>query len=218
MNSNPAAQKVEELTAELKHRLMVFGGIGLLILGAGLIAAYLVYSGRQVAIDTAAVSAPLVNLAPTAPGRLNAVYANEGDTLPANTPVALVGTEVLKTKSAGLIVQVNDAIGAQVAAGTPVVTMLDPGTLRVMGKIDENKGLSKIAVGDPATFTIDAFGSKTYHGVVDEISPTSARTDVVFDISDQRPTNQFEVYVRFDPSACPELKNGMSARIWVQTP
>jgi hypothetical protein len=52
---------------------------------------------------------------------------------------------------------------------------------------------------------------------VDEVSPTSEQGSVVFDISDQRPTNQFDVYVRFDPSKYPELKNGMSARIWVYT-
>jgi hypothetical protein len=52
-------------------------------------------------------------------------------------------------------------------------------------------------------------------GIVDEVSPTSRASDVVFNISDQRPTNQFDVKVRFDPSEYPELKNGMSARIWV---
>jgi len=62
---------------------------------------------------------------------------------------------------------------------------------------------------------VDAFGSKTYKGVVDEVSPTSNQSDVVFNISDQRPTNQFEVKVRFDPTLYPELKNGMSAKIWV---
>jgi hypothetical protein len=39
----------------------------------------------------------------------------------------------------------------------------------------------------------------------------------VFNISDERPTNQFAVYVRFDPAQYPQLKNGMSARIWVYT-
>ncbi len=70
-------------------------------------------------------------------------------------------------------------------------------------------------VGDPAAFTVDAFGSNRYQGIVDEVSPTSRASDVVFDISSQRPTNEFDVKVRFDPTKYPELKNGMSARIWV---
>jgi len=115
-------------------------------------------------------------------------------------------------------VHTDKAIGAHVSAGMPVVTIINPNALRVAGKIDENKGLSQVSVGDPATFTVDAFGSKKYHGVVSEISQTSVQTDVVFNISDKRPTNQFDVYVRFDTAKYPELKNGMSARIWVHTP
>ena len=54
-----------------------------------------------------------------------------------------------------------------------------------------------------------------FKGVVDEVAPTSEQSDVVFNISDERPTNQFAVYVRFDPTQYPQLKNGMSAKIWV---
>ena len=62
---------------------------------------------------------------------------------------------------------------------------------------------------------MDAFGSQVFKGVVDEVSPTSNQSDVVFNISDQRPTNQFAVKVRFDPAQYPQLKNGMSAKVWV---
>jgi len=72
-----------------------------------------------------------------------------------------------------------------------------------------------VSVGDAVTCTVDAFGGKSYQGVVDEVSPTSRARDVVFTISDQRPINQFDVKVRFAPAKYPELKNGMSARIWI---
>jgi multidrug resistance efflux pump len=87
----------------------------------------------------------------------------------------------------------------------------------VVGTIDENKGLSDIHVGQMASFTVDAFGSKQYSGVVDEISPTSNQTDVVFNISDQRETQQFNVKVRFYQQKYPELKNGMSAKLTIFT-
>ena len=89
--------------------------------------------------------------------------------------------------------------------------------MRVVGSIDENKGLDEIHVGQKATFTVDAFGSKTYVGTVDEISSTADDTGVVFSISDKRPTEKFDIKVNFDQAAYPELKNGMSAKITVYT-
>lgn len=197
---------------------MLFGGAGALILVAAGVVAYGIFSSKEVSIDTATIVAPIVKLSPVSSGRLNAVYANEGDTLPANAPVALVGTEVVKTKTAGLVVQVTDTIGAQVSAGQAVVEMVDPSQLRVVGKIDENKGLAQIRVGDPATFTVDAFGGTTFTGVVDEVVPTSNQSDVVFSISDQRAIQQFDVKVRFNTSAYSQLKNGMSARLRIYQP
>ena len=202
---------------ELRRRVMLFGGTGVLILAVSVAAAYFISSGNLIAIDTASISAPLIDLSPTGSGQLNAVYVNEGDVLPANTPVALVGTEVVKTKVAGLIVQVNDTVGAQINSAQSVVEMIDPTQLRVVGRIDETKGLSKIQVGDPVTFTVDAFGGKSFTGVVDEIAPTSNESGVVFNISDQRQTQQFDIKARFDIDTYSQLKNGMSARMWIHT-
>ncbi|MHB8710107.1 MAG: HlyD family secretion protein [Minisyncoccota bacterium] len=202
-------------SSELRRRLMIFGSVGLIIIAAAGIAAYFMLSNNEISIDTASISAPLINLSPTESGRLNAVYANEGDTLPANAPVALVGMEVIKTKVAGLIVQVNDTIGAQVASGQTIAEIIDPSQLRVVGRIDENKGLAQIQVGDPVSFTVDAFGGETFTGIVDEIAPTSNQSGIVFNISSQRETQQFDIKARFDTSAYPLLKNGMSARMWI---
>ena len=138
----------------------------------------------------------------------------------ANQPVALVGSDVVEAQTAGEIVTTNNNIGQYMNTLTgqgTVATMIDPTQLRVVGNLDENKGLDNVAVGDAATFTVDAFGGQVFKGVVDEVAPTSEQSDVVFNISDARPTNQFAVYVRFDPSQYPQLKNGMSARIWVYT-
>lgn len=204
-----------KLSPEVRRRLVIFGGIGIIILAAALTSAYFILSAREVYIDTASIQAPIINLSPTAAGRLDAVYVNVGDTVAANAPVALVGTDVIRSKIAGLIVQVNDTIGAQVAPGEAVVEMIDPSQLRVVGKIDENKGLSQVSVGDPVTFTVDAFGSKSFSGVVDEVAPTSNQSGIVFNISNQRATQQFAIKARFDTTAYPELKNGMSARMWI---
>jgi multidrug resistance efflux pump len=132
-------------------------------------------------------------------------------------PIARVGNQIIKANVNGIIVSANQNIGqfenAQGGQAT-VATMVDPTQLRVVGLLDEDKGLSDIKIGDIAKFTVDAFGSKEYYGVVDEISQVSDAS-VINNIFNQRPTNKFNIYVRFDPTKYPELKSGMSARIWV---
>ncbi len=213
----PSAEPSEKkaFPAALRRRLMLYGGIGALILAAAGVYAYTLVSSREVVISSSMISAPIIELSPVSGGRLDAVYANVGDVLPAHTPVARVGTEVIETKVAGLIVQVHATLGAQIAPGQSVVEMIDPSQLRVVGKLDENKGLAQIQVGDPVTFTVDAFGGKVFKGVVDEVAPTSNQSGIVFNISNQRQTQQFDVKARFDTNAYPELKNGMSARMYV---
>ena len=174
------------------------------------------FSGK-VSIDNSMIEAPLITLGPTQGGVLNEVLVNVGDTVAAGAPVAEVGTEIIQAKVSGLIVATDAVIGEQVSPADAVVTEIDPTQLRVVGQIDEDKGLSKIQVGDPATFTIDAFGSKQFSGTVDEVSPTSDQSAVSFSISDQRPTETFDVKVRFDISEYPQLKNGMSARLSIDT-
>ena len=195
---------------------MIIGGLVVIGVIAG--GVYFYVSSKTIYIDQSMISAPLINLSPVNSGVLEQVMINVGDTVAANTPVARVGDEIVKTKTAGQIVSVNTNIGQYVnvvTGGGTVATMVDPTQLRVVGNLDEDKGLSSIQVGDSVTFTVDAFGGKSYKGVVDEISPTSNQSDVVFNISDQRATNQFAVKVRFDLATYPELKNGMSARIWI---
>jgi multidrug resistance efflux pump len=166
-----------------------------------------------VAIDKSQISAPIINIGSEAEGILSQVYVRPGDTVSADEPVAQVGSETLKAKTAGLVIDVHNTPGQVFMPGSPVVSMIDPAELRVVGTIDEDKGLSRLAVGDPATFTVDAFGGAEFTGVVDEISPTSDSTGILFSISDKRPVQQFTVKVRYDISAHPEFKNGMSAKL-----
>ena len=91
--------------------------------------------------------------------------------------------------------------------------MIDPAELRVVGRLQEDKGLQDVHIGQRATFTADAFPGKTYEGIVDEISPTSNQSGVVFSISDKREIRQFDIKVRYDIVLHPEFKNGMSAKL-----
>jgi multidrug resistance efflux pump len=110
---------------------------------------------------------------------------------------------------------VKDDIGKNFAPYEAVATMINSEDLRVVAQVEEDKGLADIRVGQPAYFTVDAFGSKKYSGIVDEISPTARSGDVVFNISSARQQQEFNVKIRFNVSDYPELKNGMSAKAWI---
>jgi len=208
--------KIEKAEQSILHNKWVrsAGAIALvLVIVGGLL--YWQMASTRVSIDTSLITAPIIDLSPTAPGQLQEVYVNEGDVVAANTPVARVGDEILKTTVAGEIINIQNNIGKSFNPGQAVVSMIDPSQLRVVGTIDENKGLSKIRVGQLASFTVDAFGGKLYQGVVDEVNPSSNQSDVVFNISNSRQVQQFDAKVRFDQSQYPELKNGMSAKLTI---
>ena len=198
-----------------KNTTKLFVGVIIIIVcGLGI---YFYVSSQYVYIDKSIIQAPIISLSSENSDILQQVFVKVGDSVTANEPIARVGDQIIKAKVAGLIVSVNQNIGQfenALSGQATVATMIDPTQLRVVGQIDEDKGLTDIKVGDVAKFTVDAFGSKEYDGVVDEIGQTS-QTSVINNIFNQRPTNEFDIYVRFNPARYPELKSGMSARVWV---
>jgi multidrug resistance efflux pump len=191
--------------------------VGVIIIIACGLGIYFYVSSQYVYIDKSIIQAPIISLSSENSDILQQVFVKVGDSVTANEPIARVGDQIIKAKVAGLIVSVNQNIGQfenALSGQATVATMIDPTQLRVVGQIDEDKGLTDIKVGDIAKFTVDAFGSKEYDGVVDEIGQTS-QASVINNIFNQRPTNEFDIYVRFNPARYPELKSGMSARVWV---
>ncbi len=209
-------KKEENVLKKVVKNVWVSAGvISILIVGAAAGFAYWQVSGNRIYTDKAEISAPRVDLTPETAGVLESVFVNEGDVVQPNTVVAQVGNELIKTKVGGIIVSVNKSIGKLFNRGEAVVSMIDPGELRVVGRISEDKGLSDVRVGQFAKFSVDAFGSKKYEGIVESVSQISRNEDIVFNISDKRETKEFEVKVRFDTKAYPELKDGMSAKLWI---
>ena len=176
---------------------------------------YLFITRNQISTDKADIEAPSIVVSSPAGGTLRAIFVAPGDFALADTPVAEVGNQVLRTNQPGLVVDAPDMVGKTIAPNEPVVTLIDPASLHVVAHIDEDKGLSDIRVSQLVAFTVDAFGSKQYVGVVGEISPTSRQSGVVFNISDQREVRQFDVKIRFDVAKYPELRNGMSAKVTI---
>jgi len=178
-------------------------------------AGILIYStiSSRIAVDNAEVYTPTISLAPQVPGVLDKIYVSEGDIVSKHQTVASIGGNPLKTASDGIITSVKNTPGAIVSSANPIIEMINPDDLRVIGHIDEDKGLSDVKVGQRVKFTIDAFGSKEYDGVVEEISPSARQQDIVFSISNARQVKQFDIKVKYDVEKYPQIKNGMSARM-----
>lgn len=172
-------------------------------------------SSSHVSIDKSQITAPIIAIGPEAEGILAEVYVKPSDTVTIDEPVARVGTEVLSAKIAGIVISTQNVPGQVFAPGSAVVSMIDPTQLRIVGTIAEDKGLTDIKIGQPVTFTVDAFSGTKFNAIVDEISPTSNDSGVAFTISDERETKNFEVKARYDITAHPEFKNGMSAKMTV---
>ncbi len=184
---------------------------------AAIVATALIYKSvsARVSIDRSIISAPVINIGPQASGILEETYVHNGDAVTAGQALATVGSETLTAKIDGIVLDAVNAPGQVFSSSQPVVRMIDPKELRIVGTIKENEGLSYVKIGEPVSFTVDAFGGKEFTGVITEISPTSKESGVTFSISDRRETKEFEVKASFDAAAHPEFKNGMSAKMKV---
>ncbi len=215
INSQETPQPKKEKAGNEKRKLLIAALVALFVIAGFGGAAYLGVTSKRVYIDKSEINAPEIALSPTKAGILEELFVKPGDWAEQDSVVARVGDDLVKTKDAGLIVATENNIGKTFNPGEAVVTMINPEDLRAVGHLEENKGLDAVKVGQPVLFTVDAFGSKQYTGTVDEISPTSRASGVVFNISDKRETRQFDVKVRYNIDDYPELKNGMSAKIWI---
>ncbi len=208
-------KKTPILTRLARSKAARIIGVVILIVLAIVGAIILKTLNSRVYTDQADIEAPTITLSPTTPGVLQKIFVNVGDHVNADTPVAQVGNQLIQTQVAGIITSTKNSIGQNVSPSDAIVTMIDPTTLRAVAHLDEDKGLSSVQVGEHVVFTVDAFAGKQYQGIVDEISPTARQGDVVFNISDARETQEFDVKIRFDVTAYPELTNGMSAKVWI---
>ncbi|MDR3559331.1 MAG: HlyD family secretion protein [Candidatus Pacebacteria bacterium] len=197
-----------------RKRIMLLLLVLFLVAGA-VISVYLYQATKWIYTDTAQIEAPPIDLSSASGGVLEKMFVSSGDQVSQNEVVAQVGNDMVQARDAGLVIATQNEIGKYFSPGTAVVTMVRPADLRLDAQVEEDKGLGSVKVGQTVSFTIDAFGSQKFSGVVDEVSSTAAATDVVFNISNARQEQNFDIKIRYDVAQYPELKNGMSARVWI---
>ncbi len=214
MEKNNIAEKVIAQKPSSRRSLIILSTAFFVVAGAVALI-YLWQASHWVYVEKCQFTADAIGLSSTTGGRLTAIYVANGDTVKENQPVAQVGNDIVKSKLAGIILSAPNVIGANFSPNQTVATMIDPKNLRLNAQIEEDKGLSDVKVGQRVKFTVDAFPGQKYYGVVDSVSSSARSSDVVFNISSQREEQNFDVKIRFDVSAYPELKNGMSGKAWI---
>ena len=143
---------------------------------------------NTILIENSELEAPIINLSPSSPGILNALYVKEGDHVLTNGEIALVGSQIISTKNGGIVASAPSLLGAYFNSGQTIVSIVNTAEMKVVGQIDETKGLNVIKIGQRATFSVDTFPGKTYEGIVSEISPVSNDNGIVFFIIIIKPT------------------------------
>lgn len=188
---------------------VIFGSLGTFV--------YWLSIKNIVYVENSYLQAPVTNISATTAGTLNEIYVTEGDSVAVNQAVALIDSQIIYSKESGVVSSAPKVIGDYYNPGQTIVSVVVNKKMRVVGSLEENKGLERIASGQRVSFTVDTFPGKTYEGTVDEVSAVSNDTGVIFSISDKRPIKKFDVYVNFDTEKYPELKSGMSAKLYVNT-
>jgi multidrug resistance efflux pump len=199
-----------------RNFIIVFGSVCVVFLLICLFIYFEKTTGR-VYIDHSLIQAPIITISPSLSGKVQEIDVKEGQTVENGDTLAVVGSETLRADTDGLIVSASDLTGSVVNQQTQLIQMIRPVNLRVVGTIDEDKGLKDIRVGQVISFTIDALPHNIYWGYVDEISPSATAPAFSFSTSSERSVQQFTIYAKFDSTSYPVIKNGMSAKMTVYT-
>ncbi|MFO0703225.1 MAG: efflux RND transporter periplasmic adaptor subunit [Patescibacteria group bacterium] len=194
--------------------------VTLIVIGVivfGIMSLYFAVTMDKILIDKSQVQAPIINVAPSTAGKVQEISVKEGQMVQKGDTLAIVGSETIRAQTDGLVISASDLTGSTVNQATQLIQMIRPVNLRVVGTIDENKGLNNLKVGQVVSFTVDALPGEKFWGYVDEISPSANIPVFSFSSSTERQTQQFTVYAKFDSAKYPDIKNGMSAKMTVFT-
>jgi RND family efflux transporter MFP subunit len=116
---------------------------------------------------------------------------------------------VIRSPITGTVASVTTQEGETVAASfnaPTFVTIIEDGALELIALVDETD-IGSVAVGNPVSFTVEAYPSKEFNGHVARIAPKGTIISGVVN---------FEVMIRID-SAAEALKPDMTANVSLRT-
>lgn len=131
---------------------------------------------------------------------------------------------VLKAPISGVATQVdNIQLGRFVAAGTPILTVIDDARPWVDANLKESD-FTYIAVGQPVEIDVDAFPNHSFKGTVGSLSPGTGAQFAI--LPPQNATGNFvkvvqrvpvRIYFDYNDPAVKKLKAGMSSYTTIDT-
>jgi RND family efflux transporter MFP subunit len=122
----------------------------------------------------------------------------------ASAQANLANTEIVAPIS-GVLTQQDAKVGQQATPGTPLVSIIGNSGFEVDAGVSDTD-VGKLAIGDPVTMTLDAFGTQVFNGTVFYIAPAQTDTGGVISYLVKISFNQAE----------PQLKSGLTANVNIQ--
>jgi len=215
--TNPAA--VAPSKQRRPSRAMVYPIIAIIVVIIAVFAyRYWYNSAHFVWTDNAQVSGSIIQVGPLNAGQVGAVYTDVGQRVQAGQVIAQVsvpqmlavttgGTAKLgitdtenqtvdvKSPLTGVVVARVADPGSTLAAGQPIIEVVDPNALWVVANVNETD-LDRVHVGNPVDVTVDSLGV-TLPGRVEAITAASASSFSL--IPSQNTTGNFSKVVQVVP-------------------
>lgn len=154
-------------------------------------------------------------------GRVDRVEVDEGDRVEADGIVAVVhpgagargasGREMIHAPIAGVVLYRAVEPGEIVAAGAPLLTLIDPDDLSLTVYVPEDR-YGQIELGERYPVTVDSFPGETFTGTVVHIADKAEFTPRNVQTTDSRKNTVFAIKLTLPPTDG-KLKPGMPADV-----
>jgi HlyD family secretion protein len=166
---------------------------------------------QNIASQQAAVTEAQAQLAVTQAGSTpQSIAAQQAQVQQAQAGVALAQANLQNAEIvapiSGVLTQQDAKVGQQASPGTPLVSIIGSSGFEVDAGVSETD-VGKLAVGDTATMTLDAFPGQTFTGSVFYIAPAETNTGGVI---------TYLTKISFNTTNS-QLKSGLTANINIET-
>jgi len=204
-----------------RHRIFPLILVVLLVVGGG--GYYLVQSTTDSGAFTVSgtIEATEIKLGSMQGGRVDRVDVDEGDRVGADAIVAVVhpggstrgssGREMIHAPIAGVVLYRNVEPGEVVAAGAPLITLINPDELTLTVYVPEDR-YGQIALGQSYPVTVDSFPGEIFSATVTHVADQAELTPRNVQTTDSRKNTVFAIKLDL-PQAEGKLKPGMPADV-----
>ncbi len=170
----------------MKRKFILTLILSLLTVSGGGIGYYYWYQNEHyVSTEDAQVSGDIYRVMPRISGKLTELSLMEGDRVLADEIVGYQDTShlpgnqlenaTLRAPISGTVIKVNSKVGEVVSPSQAIAMVVDDSKLYLKANIEETD-ISRVKLGQPVSFTVDAFPDQTFKGEISEIGRATNST------------------------------------------